>query len=189
MTAISAPPSGAATVRPWVTELAPREPCRPARAAALTLAVMVAASTERAGAAAPDDACALLSAPQASAAVGVEVDPGERVFPSSPGTCVWKQRGRQATGYAQLTVNLTEAAACDLYKAPREGVRKTPERGVGDDAYFVELANPTSLGGGATLSVKKGALSFTVLVIIPRVPAERLKAAEKAAALQILSRL
>ena len=134
-------------------------------------------------------ACALLTAAQASAALGVDLDQGEPVFPASVGTCVWKQHGRQATGFAQVTVTLTDTGAFDVDKAPLQGVRKTPEPGLGDDAYFVELVAASSAGGAPTLSVKKGSVSFTVLVINPLAKPERLKAVEKDAASRILANL
>jgi hypothetical protein len=155
--------------------------------AAVALALVSPASLGAGGAAA--DACGLLTAADASAALGLPLDQGEPVFPNSVGTCVWKQHGRQATGYAQVTVTLTDTAAFDADKAPLQGVRKTPQSGVGDDAYYVELVAPSSAGGIATLSVKTGSVAFTVLVLNPLAAPERLKALEKDAAARILVNL
>jgi hypothetical protein len=140
-------------------------------------------------AAAPVEACALLSASEASAALGVQVDSGERAFTSSPATCVWKEHGRKATGYAQVTVSLADDQKFEMGKTPLEGVQKTPESGIGDDAYFVELARRSSSRDSATLSVRKGSLSFTVLVLNANLSADKVKSVEKTVAIKILEKL
>ena len=140
-------------------------------------------------AAAPADACSLLTTSEASAALGAQLDSGERAFSSSPATCVWKERGRKATGYAQVTVTLADDQKFEMGKTPLEGVQKTPESGIGDDAYFVELVRRSASDDTATLSVRKGSQSFTVLVLSHNLSSDKVKSVERTVALKILPKL
>ncbi len=68
-------------------------------------------------------------------------------------------------------------------KHPYRVIRKTPESGVGDDAYSV------AGGGVVTLSVKKGAAFIIIFVQVPNASPEQTKALERKVALKLVEKL
>ena len=109
--------------------------------------------------------------------MGAEVDAGANI---GAGACRWNGRGNRP---ATLRINLSKARSFDIGKTPLSGYTKTPESGIGDDAYSV-------VGGGVvTLSVKKGAAFVIIFVQVPNASPEQTKAVEKKVALKLLEKL
>ena len=109
----------------------------------------------------PPDACSLLSTqrklPRASA---VEVDVGTAI---AAGSCRWNGAGEAARRRCRdATDQFHEAAIIRDRQAPLSGYTKSPEPGIGDDAYSV-------VGGGVvTFSVKKGSAVIIILSTSPK---------------------
>jgi hypothetical protein len=144
----------------------------------------------RAASAAPatEDACALLSQAQVSAALGVPVDAGKQIGPSSA-LCGWKQPNDPShTGNrAMLSLyramgKISPAERFENGKIPMQGITKTPISGVGDEAYYIDTP-----GLGMGLNVKKGASVFQVRVY--GFPVDQVRAIEKTLAQEVLGKL
>jgi len=151
------------------------------RSAPLVVATVFAQLTQSVSAAAADDACAILTPAQVTAAVGVAVGDGTYVTPTFKKTCTWTV-GNSAGGIRFVTLNLQDAARFAGGKAGVNSVVMTPVGGIGDDAYY--------LGAGSTegLFVKKGQRAFKIDVY-STVPLEKKRAMEKALAQQVLAKL
>jgi hypothetical protein len=160
------------------------------RIRALTAACFVLSlpgMTQIATAAPPTDACALLSQPQVATALGVEVDAGKHII--GAGYCRWTERGKAAgADVALLQINLTKAQSFEIAKTPISGWNKTPETGIGDDAYIVENGKVTFLIS-PTLSVEKGSVFFAIAAKVPKASFEQTMAIEKTVALKVLEKL
>lgn len=143
--------------------------------------------TQIAAAAPPPDACGLLSQPQVATALGVEVDAGKNII--GAGDCRWAERGkRPGDELAILQVNLTKAQAFEIGKTPIPGWNKTPESGIGDDAYSADSGKVIFLIS-PTLSVKKGSVFLVIAAKVPKASLEQTKAIEKMVALKVLEKL
>jgi len=135
-----------------------------------------------ANAAAPDDACSLLTSSQVSAELGVPVGDGAYIMPSFKKTCTWTATTKDG---GTVTLNLQ---SLDQYDGGRKlasygkSVSATSIGGIGDDAYYFGTDKAVSL------VVKKGSIAFKVAVYF-HMSVERQLAAEKALALQIVSQL
>jgi hypothetical protein len=105
----------------------------------------------------PGDACALLTAPQISTALGASVGPGKPILPNHTTVCTWLERGVPEGTERNVSVSLMTPKSFEIGKTPMTGITKTPVSGLGDDAYFVEAH-----GMAAGLSVKKGDTCFQV---------------------------
>jgi len=105
----------------------------------------------------PGDACALLTAPQVSSALGASVGPGQPLMPNNTTICTWSEQGAPAASARNVTVSLMTAKSFENGKTPMTGITKTPVSGIGDDAYFTEPHGMT-----AGFSVRKGDACFQV---------------------------
>ncbi len=105
----------------------------------------------------PGDACALLTVPQVSSALGAVVGSGQPIMPNSTSFCTWSEQGVPAGTERNVTVSMMTARSFENGKTPMTGITKEPVSGIGDDAYFVE-----SKGMIAGLSVRKGNTAFQV---------------------------
>jgi hypothetical protein len=103
--------------------------------------------------AAGGDACTYLTGLQISTALGVAIDAGQHIGPGGA-----------------------------LCKTPILGIPKTPVRGVGDEAYFIDTP-----GFGMGLNVKKGSSAFQVKVY--GFSPEQIKSFEMTLAQDVLSKL
>ena len=84
---------------------------------------------------------------------------------------------------AILRINFTTARSFDIGITPIPGYTKTPESGIGDDAY-------SAVGGGVvTLSVKKGSAVAIIYVAIPKASLEQAKAVERKVAVELVGKL
>lgn len=127
------------------------------------------------------DACALFTTSQVSAALGVSVNEGQHVVPSSSIVCGWSPAGGPQIGGKKLTTSVMSEHAFEVGKTPVQGIPKAPLGGVGDDAYYI-----TTGGLGTALSVKKG--SVYVQIRVGGFPPDKAKEVEKALALQLVSK-
>jgi hypothetical protein len=149
--------------------------------------VNLVGTPQTATAAPPTDSCALLSQLQVATALGVEVDAGKHII--GAGDCRWTERGKAAgADVALLQINLTKAQAFETGNTPISGWNKTPETGVGDDAYMTENGKVTFPISPA-LAVKHGSVFFVIIAKIPKASFAQTKAIEKAVALKILENL
>jgi hypothetical protein len=103
------------------------------------------------------DACALLTSPQVSTALGAAVGPGKPILPNHTTVCTWLEQGVPEGTERNVSVSLMTPKSFEIGKTPMTGITKTPLSGLGDDAYFVEAH-----GMAAGLSVKKGDTCFQV---------------------------
>src|ERR1700744_5411767 len=78
--------------------------------------------------AAPADACALLTRSEVSDALGVNVDEGRRPVADDPRMCNWREEGKPEGPARNVLVTLIGSKE---FSTPR-----TPETGVGDEAFF-----------------------------------------------------
>jgi hypothetical protein len=105
--------------------------------------------------AASPDACALLTPADISTVLGVEVGPGERLMPTETRFCTWHEQGKKQN--RNVRVDFISDRQYEMGKTPLPNVVKTPESGIGDDAYFSKVK-----GMVFTLSVMKGSTFFRV---------------------------
>jgi hypothetical protein len=106
---------------------------------------------------APGDACALLTPPQVSSALGAAVGSSTPILPNNTTVCTWTEQGAPAGTERNVTVSLLTVKSFENGKTPMTGMTKTPVSGLGDDAYFVEAHSMT-----AGLNVKKGDTCFQI---------------------------
>ena len=147
------------------------------RKANLAATAVAAAASLSPVAAAPTDACKLLTPVQVSAAAGVQVGAGTYVTPTFTRTCTWTASGTIVTLYLQPP-GLFDAGRSAM--AP--GTTITPVAGVGADAYY------RVMGSIIELMVRKGDASFKV-TIYSKAPIDSRKAAERTLALRVASEL
>ena len=143
----------------------------------LVLAVFLTFATV-AALAATDDACALVTPAQVSAAAGTTVGAGQYVTPTFKKTCTWHAKD------IIVTLNLQDAAAFDKGKQlANYGAKMTEVAGLGDGAYYMTMGTQQ-----VALMVKKGNTAFKVAVYA-KLPLEKLEAMEKAVAQQAVGKL
>ncbi len=148
----------------------------PIGAAALLLAATASATS---GALAGPDACAVLTAAQVSAVLGVRVAPGQHFVPDAHGSCGWAVPGDPSLGAKRLVLTLMSARAFETGKTPVKSATKVATQAVGDEAYYI-----TTPPFGTALSVKRGGSYFQVRISgFPDAQAAHL---EKAVALKLL---
>jgi hypothetical protein len=165
---------------------APQAPGTPAAATPAGATPVAPGSTDTPVAGAPTtlDACKLITAGEASAALGGEpVDAG--VVPT-PGAQSCLFAGHPATGLDinGVEISITGVESFDPNKKSIPGLTITPISGIGDAAYTV------SIGPGlVVLNVRKGQTTFDTSVILKGASDSDLLAAEKTLALAILGRI
>ena len=111
---------------------------------------------------AADEACTLITQSQVSAALEIQVNPGEPI--GRPSACQWAGKGRFAT----LTIIQPRGgkSPVDSFNAGKAstmpGIITEPVSGVGDEAYYVYFNTKERSGLG--LVVKKGSAAFEIRV-------------------------
>jgi hypothetical protein len=166
-------------------------------AAMAAMFIALATTASSAAAAPPNDACTLVTQSQVSAAIGVSMAAGSHVTPTFLRTCTWAPSGASGNGVRALTLYIQTA---DQYEAGKQMLEQmetrakvekhgnsqppviTPLSGIGDDAFYLDMANTMSL------IAKKGNVEFK-FVIYGDLPGEKKKAAEKTLALEVVSKL
>jgi len=138
------------------------------------------ASTSAANGAPPADACALLTAAQVSAALGVTAGEGKAVVPS---LCQWTAPGKDR-GSERVAVTIGNAQKFAYAKTPvnSPSIKKIPVSGIGDEAVF-----GTTAGQAASINVKKGDIYFAVSLM--GVPLDKAQAVATTLAKDILAKL
>jgi hypothetical protein len=109
------------------------------------------------GPAAAADACPLLTTAQVKDVLGVEVEAGVPSMPNHPEYCIWREHGKDQAVAKNIQLQLLTVRQYELGKTPVPSIPKTPESGIGDEAYFAKTP-----GIGFVLTVKKGSTCFRV---------------------------
>lgn len=111
------------------------------------------------------DACSFLSQKSISAVLGVAVDAGRHIGPSSA-LCGWGEPDDPSHAGKHVLLTIYRAVGkigpverFENGKTPIQGIEKTPVSAIGDDAYYIDTP-----GFGVGLNVKKGAFAFQVKV-------------------------
>lgn len=136
---------------------------------------------------ADSDACAVLTAAQVGAAVGIAVHDGQYVTPTFKRTCTWTTDGKTDVKFVTLML-LTDSAydggkrMAEMMVGASGGKGKLESGGVGDDSYYFVAG--TQVG----LEVKSGNTAFKVAVYAT-LPVAKKEAMEMALAKQALARL
>ena len=111
------------------------------------------------------DACSFLSESKVSAILGVAIDAGRHIGPSSA-LCGWGEPGDpdHSGKHVLLTIyravgKISPVERFENGKMPIQGIEKTPVSGIGDEAYYINTP-----GFGVGLNVKKGSFAFQVKV-------------------------
>lgn len=157
------------------------------RALATITVLSLLNAIQLASAAAPTNACALLSQAQIAVTLGVEVDAGKNII--GVDDCRWSEQGK-TTGadIALLQVNLMKPRSFEIGKTPIAGWNKPAVPGVGDDAYFADNGK-VSFPVTPSLSVKKGSVFLVIIAKVPKATLEQTKDVEKKVASAILAKL
>jgi hypothetical protein len=166
--------------------------------AAFLIAVLlsVVGALPAVSAAAPNDACSLLTQDQVSTATGLKIGTGTHVTPTYVKTCTWSVPGAATKGVKSVTLSLQPGSSFASAKMLMEQAKtmgknekgvdqlsNTSVSGIGDDAFY------TSMGAGYTaLLVKKRDVVFKV-AMYGDLPNDKKKEVEKTLALQVLSKL
>jgi hypothetical protein len=165
---------------------------RLAGAALVTFCTSTLCGPPAMAAAAPDDACALLTQSQVSAALGVGVDPGQRPVATDPLFCNWREHGKPEGPARNVIVTIIGAARFESEKKSLvRGPTKTPEHDIGDEAYYYKAGRfPFNL------IVKKDAAYFRIMARSDATPGEHSpavddqdKKVDRALAIEILKKL
>lgn len=104
-------------------------------------------------AAAPDDACALLTQAEVSAALGMDVEPGRRPVETDPTLCNWREAGKPEGPARNVMLTIIDAK-----RFASQNVRSVAAPGIGDEAYF-QLSSRFP----ASLNMKKGNQYFRIM--------------------------
>jgi hypothetical protein len=130
------------------------------------------------------DACSLITADEASAAIGGEpVDPGA---PPEPGanSCLFTSHPAQGIDLNSVEISITGAGVFKPDQKSIPGLTFTPVSGVGDAAYYVSMG-----AGHVVLNVSKGQSTFSASVLLKDASDSQLMDAEKTLAMLILGRI
>ena len=118
---------------------------------ALTLISTTAANADS------GDACTLLSAAEVSAAIGAAVDSGQPLSPTLRQFCVFNETGKPTGLGRNAQLSILDEHRFTVGKMPIGEIQKTPESGIGDDAYWIKAKGMVYI-----LSVKKGGHYFRI---------------------------
>jgi hypothetical protein len=154
-------------------------PANAATPAAQTQTPARATTGAPSGAASALDPCSLITADEASAALG------EPVKPASPGNhyCYWYA---QANSDDSVEIYLTDPIKFLPNQSSISGVFEvTPATGVGDAAYYVNDVEAGTVG----LNVKKGQTTFVASVALKGAPIASLEDKEKTLAIAVAGRV
>ena len=149
---------------------------------------MVFAFQSSLASAAGRDACSFLSQNRISSILGIAIDAGRNIGPSSA-LCGWGEPNDPSHGgrHVLLTIyravgKLSPIERFENGKMPIQGIEKTPVSAIGDDAYYIDTP-----GFGVGLNVKKGNFAFQVKVF--GFSPEMTRTLENSLAQEVLSKL
>jgi hypothetical protein len=184
--------SSAATAGVPIGDLpAVNEPAGPTQASAPAVATPAAGSVASGNPAGGDPAtpvaCTLITATDATTALGEPVAAGK-----NPGlgenVCIFSGQPSYGVNFVELRVVDPSEFLPD--RAPVAGVfDRIPVSGVGDAAYYQKDYLPNNSGTTMTLWFKKGATVIAVYVVHPGAPDAQLESAEKTLALAAIGRM
>lgn len=153
--------------------------------------LVVSMSAARFGAAPAEmEACSLLTAANASAAIEVPSGPGKRITESDPKGCVWSGPGDPDTSrhVTLVLVNVRQYQMAYQSKAP--GFTAEPVSGVGDEAFYQLLPKNNT---EPLIWVHKGTGAISIRVITVQKPSpftiDQVKAKELALAKAAVAKL
>jgi hypothetical protein len=130
------------------------------------------------------DSCALLTPSEITAAIGVQIDPGKHVLPTSAIMCSWPQTGTSGETATRVMLNFTSLDSFTKEKTPNNPrVFITSVSDIGDEAFYV------TTDFGISLYTRKGGTAFVVGVHDKVLPPNEVKAKEKTLALNAAARL
>jgi FlaG/FlaF family flagellin (archaellin) len=128
----------------------------------------------------PTNACSLLTAEQVSSVLGVKVGTGQGLMAKM---CKWSEPVPPGAPAKRVMLNLINPQGFAYAKMPGgNGIIKTEVSGIGNDAVYVSAS-----GAPTTLTVKKGDVAFTIIVM--GFSDDKTKAKEKVLALDVLAKL
>jgi hypothetical protein len=130
------------------------------------------------------DACSLITAAEASAAIGGEpVDPGA---PPEPGadSCLFTSNPAQGIDLNSVEISIIGVDTFNPNQKSIPGLTITPVSGIGDAAYYLSLGT-----GYEVLNVRKGQTAFSASVLLKDASDSQLTDAEKTLAMLILGRI
>ncbi len=105
------------------------------------------------------DACSLLTASEASTAIGVTVTQGHHVIEPHKDQCWWSDDATANADHRRVTLLIEDPSMFSRMKSI-PNVKAEPVSGVGDEAYYVDTK-----GAGIVLAVKKGGVAFQLKVL------------------------
>ena len=111
-------------------------------------------------AAAPPDACALLTESDVTTAIESKSLPGKRLVASSPRACIWSDDPNTAISNRRVTLSIMLPAGFEMGKSSAGRITIVPVTGIGDDAYY-EIFKADS----PVLAVRKGGAAFVVRIL------------------------
>lgn len=126
------------------------------------------------------DACSLITADEAAAAIGQPVDPGTVPEPGAH-SCLFSQ---QKLGTDGVEISLTGLGTFTPDQKSIPGLTITKVSGIGDAAYYVNMGAPYIV-----LNVREGQTTFSASVMIKGASDSQLMDAEKSLAILILGRI
>ena len=158
----------------------------PSKSVLATCAVIfLAAAMPAPAAAAPTDACALITTDQMSKIWGVQLPAGTYTAPGFTKTCTWNVPAAPGPHIHTISLMIQTSDSFEAAKQMQQAGKFQVESvsGIGDDAYY------SSAGDRITsLIVKKGGAAFKI-GMYGEFPLDKKKAMSKAMALQVLSKL
>lgn len=133
-------------------------------------------------------ACSFLSQNRISAILGIAIDAGRNIGPSTA-LCGWGEPNDPGHSGKHVLLTIYRAVAkispverFENGKMPIRGIQKTPVSALGDDAYYID-----SPGFGVGLNVKQGNFAFPVKLF--GFSPEMTKTLENSLAQEVLTKL
>ena len=126
------------------------------------------------------DACSLITADEAAAAVGQPVAAGAVPEPGAH-SCLFATRALSADG---VEISITGLDTFNPTQKSIPGLTITPVSGIGDAAYYLSMG-----AGSDVLEVRKGSTTFSVSILRKGASDVQLQGDEKTLALAILGRI
>ena len=132
------------------------------------MSLMSLAAVRSVSAAAPADACTLLSAAEVSAVLGATVGAGTHPNSASTSSCLWSAGATSVAvtlttadtyNSSKMILERTQQAMAAKKNANAAQVSITPVSGLGDEAYY------GGIGAHAKLNVRKGSSSVSVEIL------------------------
>jgi hypothetical protein len=134
------------------------------------------------------DACSFLSQSRISSLLGIPIDAGRNIGPSTA-LCGWGEPNDPSHSGKHVLLTIFRAvgkiSAVERFengKTPIQGIEKTPVSSIGDEAYYIDTP-----GFGLGLNVRKGNFAFQVKVF--GFSAEMTKTMENSLAQEVLAKL